>query len=423
MQLLRLSAGIVALAVGIASEAEACGAYFARQVPNAATTLDTKLYNRSTRTVFARVGDETTVTMVADYRGDPREFAAVIAVPTILTREQIRTADARLVERIDAATAPRFTIRQDRDPCYVPPRPSTASRSAPQAGAIPLAAAAPSAPPVVVEARYVVGEYDVAILSASESDALLKWLASEGYQVPAAAEPVLAAYIAEGLKFFVAKVALREGSGDGYKRLSPLQISYRSAKMWVPLRLSTVIAEGPQDMFVFALTEGAHIEAANVPSRMIDTARELPAFVGRQFEPFYEAAVAHAHQEAKGAVAIVEARQSFTNGVAASRGWNMSPDDLAALGIDPRRGAGPLTLTRLHVRYDRSFASDLVFERRPNMRLFLSSFTVHRPFEGQATCPQASVYKAQVAEQRTREIDTVQRLTGWSTSEIAQRSR
>src|SRR4029077_133850 len=99
VSVVRFSAGISALVVALATEAEGCGAYFARQLPaNAARTLDTKLYNRSTRIVYARVGDETTVTMVADYRGSPREFAAVIAVPTVLTREQIKTVDAKLVE-------------------------------------------------------------------------------------------------------------------------------------------------------------------------------------------------------------------------------------------------------------------------------------------------------------------------------------
>ena len=81
-----------------ASAANACGAYFARNLPTTTTaTMDTKVYNRSTRIVYARVGEETTVTMVADYRGNPREFAAVIAVPTVLSREQIKTADATLV--------------------------------------------------------------------------------------------------------------------------------------------------------------------------------------------------------------------------------------------------------------------------------------------------------------------------------------
>jgi hypothetical protein len=64
-----------------------------------------------------------------------------------------------------------------------------------------------------------------------------------------------------------------------------------------------------------------------------------------------------------------------------------------------------------------------VFERRANMARFLSSFRVHQPFQGEATCPAGAQYKAQVAEQHTKEIDTVQHLTGWSAGEIAQRSR
>jgi hypothetical protein len=184
-----------------------------------------------------------------------------------------------------------------------------------------------------------------------------------------------------------------------------------------------VVAEGPQDMFVFALTEGADIEAANMPTRTLDTTRELPALVRHQFEAFYEAAVAHAHQEAKGAVAILEARQTLRNGVITSGGWTPSPGDLAALGIAARRDTAPLVLTRLHVRYDRSFTSDLVFARSSNSIRYVSSFKVHQPFQGDAICPKAADYKAQVAEQRTKEIDTLQRLTGWSTSEIDRRGR
>jgi hypothetical protein len=353
----RLVVSLLACLCGL-PDANACGAYFTRAV-GPSGTLDAKLYNQSTRTVFARFGDVTTVTMVADYRGSPREFAAVIAVPTVLTREQIKTVDARLVERIDAATAPRFTVRQDPDPCYVPPK-TTLSRTHTAPGA-PIAAAPAEVPNagVVVEARYIVGEYDVAVLSAPESDALLNWLGSEGYQVPAAAKPVLAAYIQEGLKFFVAKVVLKESTEGAYKRLSPLQISYRSPKMWVPLRLSTVIAEAPQDMFVFAVSHGEHIEAANMPEVTLSTADELPGFVRRHFDAFYEAAVSQAHRTANSAVAVVEARRSFETLQYASRGWNLSPEELSALGIVMPSKAEQLTLTRLHVRYDKVFCTRL----------------------------------------------------------------
>jgi len=405
-----------------ASAAHACGAYFLRNPPATTTAIDAKLYNRSTRIVYARIGEATTVTMVADYRGNPREFAAVIAVPTVLTREQVRTVEAALVERIDSATAPRFTVRQDPDPCFI--RPSVSFGASKSRGAIPTGAVVVAASPqssVTVEARYVVGEYDVAILSASESDGLRKWLDAEGYQVPAEAEPVLAAYIREGLKFFVAKVALAEGSTTEYKRLSPLQISYNSPNMWVPLRLSTVVAEGPQDMFVFALTDGSEISAASMPTRVLDTTRELPAFVARDFESFYEAAVTRAGRESNGAVAIVESRWRLPNAQAAQWAWKISIDELGKLGIDTARVTGSMLLTRLHVRYDKSFAKDLTLQAKPAQGRLVSNFRIHKPYQGEATCRAAARYKTDVAAQYTREVDTLRRLTGWSLSEIKRR--
>ena len=40
-------------------------------------------------TTITAVTTTTTITMTADYRGDPTEFAVVIAVPTVLTREHL----------------------------------------------------------------------------------------------------------------------------------------------------------------------------------------------------------------------------------------------------------------------------------------------------------------------------------------------
>ena len=41
---------------------------------------------------------------------------------------------------------------------------------------------------VTVEASYDVGEYDVSILSAKESDGLVNWLTDNGYRIPHGAE-------------------------------------------------------------------------------------------------------------------------------------------------------------------------------------------------------------------------------------------
>ena len=68
---------------------------------------------------------------------------------------------------------------------------------------------------VTVEAQYLVGEYDILILSATQSDGLETWLKENGYSAPEGASQVLGSYIRQGMKFFVAKVNLEEHAKQG----------------------------------------------------------------------------------------------------------------------------------------------------------------------------------------------------------------
>src|SRR6185295_4902131 len=76
---------------------------------------------------------------------------------------------------------------------------------------------------VHIEARYTVGEYDILILSAKESSGLQDWLEIHGYNVPENASRVLSSYLRQGMKFFVAKVNLKEKAKLGFSYLRPLQ--------------------------------------------------------------------------------------------------------------------------------------------------------------------------------------------------------
>ena len=86
-----------------------CGFYVAK--------ADTKLFNQASKVAIVRDGERTVITMVNDYRGEPKAFALVVPVPYVLTREQIRVTDATVVEHLDAYTAPRLVEYFDPDPC------------------------------------------------------------------------------------------------------------------------------------------------------------------------------------------------------------------------------------------------------------------------------------------------------------------
>ena len=83
---------------------------------------------------------------------------------------------------------------------------------------------------VRIEARYEIDEYDVLILSADDSGALLTWLTAHGYRVPMQAGRVVESYLKQGMKFFVAKVDLRRRAARGLTQLRPLQFTRKPAQ-------------------------------------------------------------------------------------------------------------------------------------------------------------------------------------------------
>src|SRR4030095_17207238 len=86
-----------------------CGFYVAK--------ADTKLYNKASQVVLVRNEDKTVLTMANDFQGDPKEFAVVIPVPTFIERDQIHVGDKKVIDHLDAYSAPRLVEYFDEDPC------------------------------------------------------------------------------------------------------------------------------------------------------------------------------------------------------------------------------------------------------------------------------------------------------------------
>ena len=61
-------------------------------------------------------GEQTTVTMASDDQDDPKEFALVISVPTVVRKERVKVLDSTLVDHLDAYSAPRLVEYFDTDP-------------------------------------------------------------------------------------------------------------------------------------------------------------------------------------------------------------------------------------------------------------------------------------------------------------------
>jgi hypothetical protein len=86
---------------------------------------------------------------------------------------------------------------------------------------------------------------------------------------------VLNSYIRQNLKFFVARVNLQERTKLGYSMLRPIQVAYESPKFMLPIRLGMVNADGPQDLFVYALTQKGRVEATNYRTVKLPTGMDV----------------------------------------------------------------------------------------------------------------------------------------------------
>src|SRR5205823_3547316 len=108
----------------------------------------------------------------------------------------------------------------------------------------------------------------------------------------------------------------------------------------LPIRLGTVNARGPQDLFIFALSSKGRVETTNYRTVKLPTGMDLPLFVKAEFKDFYKAMFAE------------QVRKEDMRAVFLEYGWDMawcdpcaadplSPEELAKLGFG---GTGAVTM-------------------------------------------------------------------------------
>ena len=403
-----------AVSLFVAVNAQAfCGFYVAKG--------DAKIFNRASQVALVRSGDRTVMTMANDFHGEPKDFAVVIPVPTMITRDQIHIADKALIEHLDAYSAPRLVEYFDPDPCRLP----SVAESITVAGRAGMRDEKRDKQlGVTIEARYTVGEYDILILSAAQSDGLETWLRQNGYTIPTGASEVLGSYIKQNMKFFVAKVNLREQAKLGYSYLRPISVAYESPKFMLPVRLGTVNAAGPQELFVYTITRKGRVEATNYRTIKLPSDIDVPLYVKQEFAPFYKALFSEQVRKENMSTLFTEYAwdMNWCDPCAANP---LSRQELRTLGVfwvsnDPNSGgAADVFLTRLHVRYDREhFPEDLVFQETGDRQNFQARYVLHHPWTGDNYCDAADSYHASLRERQEKEARNVAELTGWNLDDV-----
>jgi uncharacterized protein (TIGR03382 family) len=362
-----MRASVIAVTLlGLAARADAfCGFYVGG--------AGAQMFNNATEVVLMRHGTTTVLSMQNNYQGPPEKFALVVPVPVVVKESQVKTLPREIFQKVDVLGAPRLVEYWEQDPCYRPPP----AREYDEPGAEMMVTASKEEADdessdkdyhVHVEAKFSVGEYDIEVLSAEQSTGLDRWLRDHKYTIPPNAEPLLRPYVAQGTKWFIAKVdPTKVHFENGMATLSPLRFYYDSVDFSLPIRLGLANSSGTQDLIVNILApRNVRYETANYPNVTIPTNLIVQDAASTRFGEFYAALFDHTLEAVPHAVVT---EYSWNAGSCdPCPGPTLDGDDVATLGADvisrSYKGVDPydFTLTRLHARYGKEVGNDLIFK-------------------------------------------------------------
>ena len=329
---------------------------------------DQKLVASASQVVLMRKGNRTVMTMSNTYEGPPSDFAMVIPVPVVLQKQQVKTLPPSIFKHIEQLTAPRLVEYWEQDPCAKQHLDRDDLAGAPGFGAAVRSSAVrlkeDSSFHVKVEAEFTRGEYEIVILSAEDSKGLDGWLRANHYNIPEGAEEAMRPYVQSQQKFFVAKVDVKKVKLNAKQKavLSPLQFSFDSPELRLPVRLGLLNSGTAQDLLVYVLHQTKRFEVANYKNVFIPTNVELVASAKKIFHSFYAALFDETLRRNNNRAVVTEYAWD-TGSCDPCPGPPLDPREISTLGASALGSAdSSWVVTRLHTRYSKeTLSEDLVF--------------------------------------------------------------
>ena len=324
-----------------------------------------EFYNNYSQLAVVRDNNMTTLTIVNDVEGNFDSFALVIPVPEVIPEDKVKVLEPELFDRLDAYSQPRlvsytcedFEERWDTGLDFDSGSDVPANESDPEDD-------------VNVEALYIIGEFEIVILSATQSGSLFTWLNDNGYQVPGQSQDLLQQYIDGGSYFLAAKVASDAGIESGDK-LSPLQFGYTSNAFQIPIRIGTLNAKEAQDLVVYAVSEyqNGRVGISNSVYREFSIEDECmwDPVENQSFGDYYAEQFTKGYEETEDGAWTVEYAWGG-GGCDPCSGTPPDASDLIALGVkEDLVYYSDYFFTRLHARYTPAQATEELMLYQSNL--------------------------------------------------------
>ncbi|MCY0943171.1 DUF2330 domain-containing protein [Streptomyces antarcticus] len=185
--------------------------------------------------------------------GDARRAAWIMPVPR---RATVELGDGDLFGALASLTRPERRARG-----YFWPRDSDWPFSSGRGDGAGAAPPGSDGAGVGVVGREQLGDFDVARLTATDPDALRKWLESNGFTLPERLAAEVKPYVDQNWEYVAVRLAPRRPDAVLRGDLDPLKIRFDSTRLVYPMRLSR-LARTPQSLGLYVLA-GHRMEPAS----------------------------------------------------------------------------------------------------------------------------------------------------------------
>ncbi len=249
---LGVAAAVSAVTFAGERQASACGGCFHPPTQTVTDITDERM-------LLAVSGTQSTLYDQIEYSGSPSSFAWVLPIHGTVT---VGLSADVLFDSIDTLTATQII-----PPPQNCPSPNCAANGPLgfAGGAASYSAADAGAAAVQVLTQAIVGHYQTVQLHSTDSSALDAWLTSNGYNIPAAVQPVLDAYVSEGFDFLAMKLLPNEG----VQAMRPVRVTTSGASLSLPLRMASIGTGAVTGITIWVVADGRY-EPQNFPFFHID---------------------------------------------------------------------------------------------------------------------------------------------------------
>lgn len=339
------TAGIVAtLSIFAPATAQAfCGTYL--------SSAESPPQNATSSVVYVREGNRTTITMSNDILTAARSFTMLIPAPGTLVESDVKVVEPGVVARVEGYAAPRLVEYTCQDLHGTSGVGDAACGCATDALLdLALSTAMDQLPGLLDQLDIGFGSYEISTLSADSQASLEEWATSEGLYLPPGSIDLLEEYVAGGTNFISVKVDLDSVRSGGIL-LKPIQFSYESDMMSLPIRLGTLNAGGSQDVVLHVITDtGGAVGISNYPEFELESDCMYEEEGLGSFNNFYDDMYSDEwDRNAGGAGYVTEYLWAPTACDPCTGGGPLTEEALRDVGYegDPNNAV----LTRIHMRY------------------------------------------------------------------------